>query len=98
MPVRYGAARKSLIAGNDPVAGNPEYAVAVGLLLEGTKNCASYVVPEAPPIPESEEKEAQPIAEPIKAPKKQKSGGLFGGWTKKIDNMTKTLFDEEESK
>lgn len=99
LPVRFGAARKSLVAGNDPVANNPEYAIAIGLLLQGNVNCASYVLPKATPVPEPEEKrDEQPAPEPSRPSKKQKNGGLFGGWTKKFDDMTKTLFDEEESK
>lgn len=99
LPVRYGATRKSLLEPREPLAGNPEYAVAIGLLLQGTKNCAAYLPPKSEPVtdPVSDSK-PNPTTEAVKTQKKKKSGSIFGGWGKKIDDMTKSLFDDEESK
>ncbi len=50
MEVRYSAVRKGVVASGDlVVASNPEYAVAVGLLAKGTKNCALYIPPKPEP-------------------------------------------------
>lgn len=96
LPVRYGATRKSLLEPREPLAGNPEYAVGIGLLLQGTKNCATYIPPKSEPVVDPEPvQKAVPTPQPPKPPKKK--GSLFGGWGKKIDDMTKSLFDDEES-
>ncbi|UQT33008.1 hypothetical protein M5E82_15825 [Parabacteroides distasonis] len=60
------------------VASNPEYAVAVGLLAKGTKNCALYIPPKPEPkiepVVEPEPTvEPTPEPEPVKEkPKKEK--------------------------
>ena len=46
MEVRYSATRRGIVASGDLEAGNPSYAVAVGLLMHGTENCACYVPPK----------------------------------------------------
>ena len=98
LPVRYAATRKSLLEPREPLAGNPEYAVAIGLLLQGTQNCAAYVAPKPEPTPAPVDKAPEPEPDLVKQPKKKKNNGLFGGWSKKIDDMTKSLFDDEETK
>ncbi|MCC8170653.1 MAG: cell division protein FtsA [Parabacteroides sp.] len=97
LPVRYGATRKSLLEPREPLAGNPEYAVAIGLLLQGNKNCAAPA-PVKEPVPEPETKTPEVDPEPVKLSKKKKNGGIFGGWGKRIDDMTKSLFDDEETR
>lgn len=96
MPVRYGASRKSLLEIQESIAGNPEYATAIGLLLQGKVNCATYIPPK-PPVPEPviEVEERKPEPEPVKAQSKKRKGSFFTGL---IDNMSKTLFDDEETK
>lgn len=98
LPVRYGATRKSLLEPREPLSGNPEYAVAIGLLLQGNKNCAAYIVPKEPVTAPPTDPVPDPDTEPVKPVKKKKNNSIFGGWGKKIDDMTKSLFDEEESK
>ncbi len=100
MEVRYSSVRKGIVEGGEMVAGNPQYAVAVGLLLQGTKNCALYIPPKPEPEPEPAPVEEQPVAEPPrKEPKrekeKKKGPGLFG---RLADTFGKTLFDDDETK
>ena len=98
MEVRYSAVRKGIVASGDlVVASNPEYAVAVGLLAKGTKNCALYIPPKPEPKIEpvvEPEPTVEPTPEPVKEkPKKEKKKGpgLFGRLTKGIDTFGKTL-------
>ena len=106
MEVRYSAVRKGIVASGDlVVASNPEYAVAVGLLAKGTKNCALYIPPKPEPtiepVVEPEPTvEPTPEPEPVKEkPKKEKKKGpgLFGRLTKGIDTFGKTLFDDDDN-
>lgn len=98
MEVRYSSVRKGIVESGEMVANNPGYAVAVGLLMQGNKNCAAYIPPKPEPQPEPEVKvEPEPIPEPPKKkPEKKKSSGMFSSWKKNIDNMAKGLFDDEE--
>lgn len=95
MDVRYSAARKGTVEGGDVIAGKPEYAVAIGLLTKGTKNCA-YVPPkvEKPKVePEEEEaKKEEPRAISGNGKKPKGRGGLTNIW----GNITKNLFDDGE--
>lgn len=100
MEVRYSSVRKGIVEGGEMVAGNPQYAVAVGLLLQGTKNCALYIPPKPEPEPEPVVVEEPPVAEPPRRePKrekeKKKGPGLFG---RLADTFGKTLFDDDETK
>ena len=106
MEVRYSAVRKGVVASGDlVVASNPEYAVAVGLLAKGTKNCALYIPPKPEPKPEPKvelEPTVEPIVEPepIKEkPKKEKKEKKGFGWKPKtwIDTFGKTLFDDDDN-
>lgn len=105
MEVRFSSVRKGVVASGDlMVASNPEYAVAIGLIAKGTKNCALYIPPKPEPKPEPKlepeiKKEPEPDPEPAKVkPKaeKKKGPGLFGRLTKGIDSFGKTLFEDEE--
>ena len=106
MEVRYSAVRKGVVASGDlVVASNPEYAVAVGLLAKGTKNCALYIPPKPEPKIEPVV-EPEPIVEPTPEPEpvkekpkkeKKKGPGLFGRLTKGIDTFGKTLFDDDDN-
>ena len=100
MEIRYSAVRKGIVASGDlVVASNPEYAVAVGLLAKGTKNCALYIPPKPEPKPEPKvELEPTVEPEPIKEkPKKKRKKGF--GWPPKtwIDTFGKTLFDDDDN-
>ena len=111
MEVRYSATRRGIVASGDLEAGNPSYAVAVGLLMHGTENCAGYVPPKY--VSESEhaifeeeevfvaappvEKVSKPASKPAPA-SKPKGVGLFKGLSNKFDTMTKNLFDDSEDK
>lgn len=107
MEVRYSSVRKGLVEGGEMVAGNPLYAVAVGLLLQGTKNCAIPPTPEpviveqpvTPPTPPVEEVKIDD--DPIKPTPPQPGpkpggGGWFSGWKKKFEKLGPSLFDDQE--
>lgn len=102
MEVRYSSVRKGVIASGDLImASNPEYAVAIGLLVKGTKNCALYIPPKPEPKPEPIPEPApkpEPTPEPIpeKPKPEKKKPSLFGRLTKGIDSFGKTLFDDDE--
>ncbi|MCC8133560.1 MAG: cell division protein FtsA [Tannerellaceae bacterium] len=99
--VRYAAVRKNIIQRNDLVAADPEYAVAVGLLAKGTKNCAAYIPPPPKPTPKPEEEEEATKVTPPEPPKKKaekKGPSLFSRLTKNIDNMSKMLFDDDDDR
>lgn len=100
MDVRYATVRKNIIQRNDVVAADPEYAVAVGLLAKGTRNCAAYIPPPPKPTPKPEEEEAKKVTPPEPPKKKQekKGPGLFSRLTKNIDNMGKMLFDDDDDR
>lgn len=102
MEVRYSSVRKGVIASGDLImASNPEYAVAIGLIVKGTKNCALYIPPKPEPKPEPIPEPApkpEPTPEPIpeKPKPEKKRPSLFGRLTKGIDSFGKTLFDDDE--
>ena len=101
MSVRYSSVRKGLVEGGEMIAGNPEYAVAIGLLLTGTQNCAIIPEPEIKEEPKIESEVKEDIKEKKVAPEphrrsKKSGGGIFGSLKKNFDNMAKGLFDEEE--
>jgi len=107
--VRCSAARKGIINSGDINPGNPEYAVAIGLLAQGTENCAipapEEPLPQAGLFNDFDEVSSRPVTkEPPrskpqkqKTPKPQKQGlGLFDRLKKGMDNMANGLFDNEE--
>ena len=97
MDVRCSAARKGTVEGGDAIAGKLEYAVAIGLLTKGTKNCA-YIQPKVekpnPVEPKEEEpkKEEPRTASSVNSKKPKGKGGLVGLW----GNISKNLFDDGE--
>lgn len=108
MEVRYASVRKGVIESGEMIANNPEYAVAAGILMKGTENCALYVAPEpevskpdpvVPPVKEEIEKEEiiEEPARPSKSTKKPEKKGfdLFGNWKRKAEDFGKGLFDED---
>ncbi|RHJ82429.1 cell division protein FtsA [Parabacteroides sp. AM08-6] len=103
MDVRYSTVRKGIVENGEMVANNPQYAVAVGLLMKGTENCA-YIPPKSPEPKFEQKVEEAPKEEPKKAPEppkkkpeKKKGPGLFDRLSKGIDNFGKTLFDDEDN-
>ena len=101
MDVRYTSVRKGLVEGGEMIASNPGYATAVGLLMQGTKNCAAYIPPKPEPVPEVKP-EPESFVEEVKVKpeekkvKKIKKPSIFDRLKKNIDNMTGDLFDDEE--
>ena len=97
MDVRCSAARKGTVEGGDAIAGKLEYAVAIGLLTKGTKNCA-YIQPKVekpnPVEPKEEEpkKEEPRTTSSVNSKKPKGKGGLVGLW----GNISKNLFDDGE--
>ena len=97
MDVRCSAARKGTVEGGDAIAGKLEYAVAIGLLTKGTKNCA-YIQPKVEKPNPVEPKEDEPKREEPRTTtsannKKPKGKGrLVGLW----GNISKNLFDDGE--
>jgi len=101
MDVRHSGVRKGIIVGNEVIANSPEYSVVVGLLMQGTENCAGMTSTtssaetsttlfpgmETTPPPTQKQPETPP------APKKKKES-IFKDFTKKIDSFGKGLFDE----
>lgn len=101
MAVRYSGVRKGIVVGSDQIANSPEYSVAIGLLMQGTENCAGITVappteaastllfPDMPTAP-------KPTPEPAPAPpQKKKRPSLFHSLGNKMENFGKTLFDDE---
>lgn len=108
MEVRYSTIRKGVILNGDlNVSNNPEYAVAVGLLAKGTKNCALYIPPKPEPQPEPvvepkpetnpQPKQEASVEEP-KKPKGKKKGSIWDKFSRTIDDIRNGagLFDDEE--
>lgn len=92
--VRYASIRKKWLENSEEMLGNPDYMTAISLLIKGTENCASYIVPKAVEIVEDEDDEEE-VKEEVrpekpkktKTPKESKMPNLF--------NKLKGLFDED---
>lgn len=99
MEVRYASVRKGLVERSE-IASLSDYAGALGLLLQGTENCATYIPPvvEQPdtlfPEIEIEEEKKTPPKKEKKDPAKKK-GGFKDFFNKGIDKIG-TLFDEDD--
>lgn len=91
--VRYSTIRKKWLENGDEMFGNPDYMTAISLLVKGTENCASYIVPKAVVVEDDEDEEE--VKEEVrpkeqrkpKVPKESKMPNLF--------NKLKGLFDED---
>lgn len=85
--VRFATLRKNVLERADFITSNPEYIVALSLLMKGDKNCCIYV---APPVVEPVVKEPEPEPEQVPQPEPKKTpskkgiinriGGKFGGF------------------
>lgn len=104
--VRSSAVRKGLVSSGDINPADLQYSVAIGLLLQGTENCARPIPEEQrikpdlfedqlPPKEPAESKTKSAATSKKQTSPKQKTGGLFKGWSQKVENMTKGLFDDE---
>lgn len=105
MVVRFSSVRNGVVEKGEMLVANPSFATAVGLLNQGTVNCAVpvVVVPETPKVTftaptEPEVKKSEPVASP--QPQKQakpKGNGFsfFGGIKKKAEQLTSDLFNDE---
>ena len=99
MEVRYATIRKGIVAGGDTlIASNPEFATAIGLLAQGSQNCAYYLPPKPEPKPEPKPVvESQPKVEPeVKKPQpKEKSKGE-SVWKKMWGSVQQELFFDDD--
>lgn len=103
MEVRYATVRKGLVAGGDTlIASNPEFATAIGLLAQGSQNCAYYLPPKPEPRPEPK---PEPVVEPVqpkvepevKKPQvkeKRKGKSLWGKIGEKLGSFTEGVQQE----
>lgn len=111
MEVRYATLRKGVLERNDLIASDMNYAVAIGLLMQGDENCALVVAPPKPEVlfPDLEEerekereKELEREKERKAAAKKEaeehvqkKKRGFKDLFNKSIDKIG-NLFDEDD--
>ena len=102
MKVRRGTIRKGVIYNDTVLANNPEFAVAIGLLMKGDINCAKYI-PITEPEPERQASQDQhaPVS-PSESPKqnpeapvKPKKKSFFSKFTKEVENFGGALFDDK---
>ena len=84
--VRYASIRKGLVQNDDMLIGRTEYTTAIGLLKQGSQNCAVYT----PPVTETPEEKTQQEQTTSKPPQDKES--LIIRITKKFD----TLFDGDD--
>lgn len=98
MKVRRGTIRKGIIYNDTVLANNPEFAVAIGLLMKGDINCAKYVPITEPepekPTSQDQQAPAAPKQNP-QAPTKPKKKGFFSKFTKEVENFGGALFDDK---
>ncbi|MDD2435996.1 MAG: cell division protein FtsA [Massilibacteroides sp.] len=101
--VRCSSVRKGIVSSGEIHPGNPEYAVAIGLLIQGAENCATPVVekpePEFVQVDTKKEEKKSPTEEISKQKQvKEKKGGtgLINRIKKGMDDMAKGLFDNED--
>ncbi len=91
--VRFATLRKKVADRNDFTTNNPEYMVALSLLIQGDKNCCTYVAPKPvePEVKADPETVVQPEPEKVKAPRPPKRKLLD-----KLGGFVNNLFDEQE--
>ena len=101
MEVRYATIRKGIVAGGDTlIASNPEFATAIGLLAQGSLNCAYYMPPKPEPKPEPKPVVgSQPKVEPeVKKPqpKGKSKGESVWNWKKMWGSVQQELFFDDD--
>ncbi|MGM9760349.1 MAG: cell division protein FtsA [Parabacteroides sp.] len=104
MDVRYGTIRKGIINSSELSISAPQNAVVIGLMMQGTANCAIPPVQEKPkePEPVPEQEPVKPLQEPVIEQPRRKTGNSKkkGGLTSLFDKLTNTfgkdLFDDED--
>ncbi|MDR2921684.1 MAG: cell division protein FtsA [Tannerella sp.] len=90
--VRNSTIRKKWLENGDEMLGNPDYMTVISLLIKGTENCASYIVPKAVVVEEEDEEDVKEEVKPEK-PKKTKSD--TNTKMPNLFNKLKGLFDED---
>jgi cell division protein FtsA len=101
LDVRCSSVRKGIISSGDLHPGNPEYAVAIGLLMHGTENCAQPVVEKSeslftPPIEKKEKTYIEDSGASKRNERKKETSGFLTRIKKGMDDMAKGLFDNED--
>lgn len=100
MEVRYATVRKGLVTGGETlITANPEFATAIGLLAQGSQNCAYYLPPKPEPKPEPKPVvESQPKVEPeVKKPQPKEKPKGKSVWKKigeKLGSFTEGVQQE----
>ena len=100
MEVRYATVRKGLVTGEETlITANPEFATAIGLLAQGSQNCAYYLPPKPEPKPEPKPVvESQPKVEPeVKKPQPKEKPKGKSVWKKigeKLGSFTEGVQQE----
>lgn len=92
--VRYASIRKKWLENSEEMLGNPDYMTAISLLIKGTENCASYIVPKAVEIVEDEDEE-EDVKEEVKPEKPKKTKTPKESKMPNLFNKLKGLFDED---
>lgn len=93
--VRYASIRKKWLENSEEMLGNPDYMTAISLLIKGTENCASYIVPKAVEIVEDEDEEEEDVKEKVKPEKPKKPKTPKESKMPNLFNKLKGLFDED---
>ncbi len=101
MEVRYATVRKGLVTGEETlITANPEFATAIGLLAQGSQNCAYYLPPKPEPKPEPKPVVgSQPKVEPeVKKPqpKGKSKGESVWNWKKMWGSVQQELFFDDD--
>ncbi len=99
--VRCSGARKGIVISGDIDSGNIAFATAIGLLMQGKENCALSITTQSEQQAKLFDIPEEPVKPPVheaKPPKHQKEKNKKGGFVdelrKKVDNITRNLFDE----
>lgn len=90
--VRYSTIRKKWIENGDEMLGNPDYMTAISLLIKGTENCASYVVPKEPVAGDADEEDEE---EEVRTEKQRKTKPSRDSKMPNLFSKLKGLFDED---
>ena len=99
MEVRYATVRKGLVTGGETlITANPEFATAIGLLAQGSQNCAYYLPPKPEPKPEPKPVvESQPKVEPeVKKPQPKEKPKGKSVWKKMWGSVQQELFIDDD--
>ncbi|MCC8153060.1 MAG: cell division protein FtsA [Tannerellaceae bacterium] len=95
--VRFATLRKRVLERNDFITNNPEFLVALSLLIQGDKNCCIYVPPKVEqPEVKDEPVVVEPEPKPEPKPEKPKKAGIMNRIGGKFGGFVSGLFDDQE--